>query len=135
MNFERSNKKAVSGLLLTPLIDIVFILIIFFMLTTSFMRVESLELILPSKGGKAAQKQDVIKFMIYDNGEAQLSGKILKANEINASLRELFSKDENARIMILTGDNVSMQQLVSAMDQIYAAGGQSIFVRKMNARR
>lgn len=135
MNFERSNKKSVSGLLLTPLIDIVFILIIFFMLTTSFMRVESLELILPSKGGKAAQKQDVIKFMIYDNGEAQLSGKILKANEINASLRELFSKDENARIMILTGDNVSMQQLVSAMDQIYAAGGQSIFVRKMNARR
>ena len=43
MEFERASRRKITSLVLTPLIDVMFILIIFFMLPTSFMRIESLE--------------------------------------------------------------------------------------------
>ena len=55
MDFERTSRRKLN-LPLTPLIDVVFILIIFFMLTTSFMRIESLELLLPSAGKVKSDK-------------------------------------------------------------------------------
>src|SRR5262245_56968075 len=67
MNFERTTRRKPLSPNLTPLIDVLFILIIFFMLTTSFMRIESLELILPSVGGKAAKNNDVVHLFIYEN--------------------------------------------------------------------
>jgi hypothetical protein len=42
----------------------------------------------------------------------------------------MFTKDPATKIMLLTADGVTMQQLVNVMDRIYMAGGQSLFVRK-----
>ena len=42
----------------------------------------------------------------------------------------MFAKDANTRIMLLTADGVTMQQLVNAMDRVYMSGGKSLFVRK-----
>jgi len=129
MEFERSRKK-MRGVPLTPLIDITFILIIFFMLTTSFMRVESLELILPSAGGKKVDKQEVIRLFLYGNGDFQLGKRKLEGDALDESLKLMFSKDAATKMMLLTEQGVTMQQMVNAMDRIYAAGGQSVFVRK-----
>lgn len=118
------------GLPLTPLIDVTFILIIFFMLTTSFMRVESLELILPSKGGKASEKQEVVRLFLHENGELQLGTRKITVDDLGGELKRMFEKDPSTKMMVLTADGVTMQQMVSAMDRINEAGGQSIFVRK-----
>jgi len=130
MEFQRNRRNGMRGLPLTPLIDVVFILIIFFMLTTSFMRVESMELILPSKGGKAAEKQEVIRLYLYENGDMQLGTRKVSAEELDASLTSMFETDPSTKMMVLTADGVTMQQMVNAMDRINLAGGSSIFVRK-----
>ncbi|MDX2073407.1 MAG: biopolymer transporter ExbD [Alphaproteobacteria bacterium] len=130
IDFRHTKRHGMRGLPLTPLIDVVFILIIFFMLTTSFMRVESLELILPSKGGKAAERQEVVRLYLYANGELQLGKRKLDNEELGAALAQMFEKDPATKMMVLTGKDVTMQQMVAAMDRIYEAGGQSIFVRK-----
>jgi len=123
-------RKGMRGLPLTPLIDVVFILIIFFMLTTSFMRVESLELILPSKGGKAAERQEVVRLYLYQNGDMQLGNRKVNVDELDASLKKMFTTDAAIKMMVLTQEGVTMQQMVAAMDRINFAGGSSIFVRK-----
>ena len=130
MEFARKTRKGMRGLPLTPLIDVVFILIIFFMLTTSFMKTESLELILPSKGGKAAEKQEVVRLYLYDNGEMKLGARMVDSDALDGTLKALFGKDAATKMMVMAYDGVTMQQMVNAMDRIYAAGGQSIFVRK-----
>jgi len=130
MEFSRNRRNGMRGLPLTPLIDVVFILIIFFMLTTSFMRVESLELILPAKSGKAADRQDVVRLFLYENGDMQLGQRKVDADTLDASLKAMFGKDPATKMMVLTQEGVTMQQMVNAMDRINAAGGQSIFVRK-----
>ena len=130
MEFERTHKGPMRALPLTPLIDVTFILIIFFMLTTSFMKLESLELILPSKGGKAADKQEVVRVYLYENGDLQLGNRKVTVDELNDNLKTMFTRDPETKMMVLTAEGVTMQQMVSAMDRINEAGGRSIFVRK-----
>ena len=66
MEFERTSRRTIRSLPLVPMIDIMFILIIFFMLTTTFMKIESLELMLPSVAGKTPEKTDVMPTIAFD---------------------------------------------------------------------
>jgi biopolymer transport protein ExbD len=129
MEFERSSRRVIA-LPLTPLIDVMFILIIFFMLTTSFMRVESLELNLPSVSPKPAEKTDVMHLFIQADGNMLLGKRKLDQQELTESLSRMFRKDPNTKMMLLTAEGVTMQQLVNVMDNIYQVGGRSLFVRK-----
>jgi biopolymer transport protein ExbD len=130
MEFERSSRKRIRALPLTALIDVMFILIIFFMLTTSFMRIESLELNLPSVTSKTAEKSDVMHLFIQADGNMLLGQRKLDQEELTESLSRMFKKDPNTRVMLLTADGVTMQQLVNIMDRLYMVGGRSLFVRK-----
>src|SRR5256885_15191587 len=96
MEFTRSSRRFIN-LPLTPLIDVMFILIIFFMLTTSFMKIESLELMLPSASGKAAEKSEVMHLFIEANGDMLLGQRKLDQDELTESLTRLFGKDPNTR--------------------------------------
>lgn len=133
MDFERTPRRSLN-LPLTPLIDVVFILIIFFMLTTSFMRIESLELMLPSTG-KVSDKKEVTHIFIHTNGELILGKRLVEPDELSETLVRLFSQDKASPVMLLTADGVTMQQLVAVMDRVTAAGGKSLFVRKWEDRQ
>jgi len=128
MEFERSRRRNLN-LPLTPLIDVVFILIIFFMLTTSFMRIESLELLLPS-AGKVSSKKEVTHIFIQANGEILFGQRAVEPDELSESLVRIFSKDASSPVMLLSADGVTMQQLVAVMDRVTMAGGKSLYVRK-----
>ena len=130
MQFERTKRRGIVAMNLTPLIDVLFILIIFFMLTTSFMRIESMELILPSAAGKSVEKVDAVHVFIYPNGEVALGKRKLTQDDLSESLLRMFEKDENTRVMLFTADGVTIQQLVGIMDHVYMMGGKSLFVRK-----
>ena len=130
MEFERTRRRRTRSLQLTPMIDIMFILIVFFMLTTTFMRIESLELNLPSVSGKAVEKSDVVHLFIQANGDMLLGTRRIDQEDLNESMKRMFDKDANTRVMLLTAEGVSMQQLVGIMDRISLAGGKSLFVRK-----
>lgn len=128
LEFGRTSRRALN-LPLIPLIDVVFILIIFFMLTTSFMRIESLELMLPSVG-KAASKKEVTHIFVKENGEIILGRRDVDPEELSEALLRIFAGDPAASVMLLSEDGVTMQQLVAVMDRVSAAGGKSLFVRK-----
>ena len=57
----------------------------------------------------------------------------LDSDELNESMKRMFDKDANTKVMLLTAEGVSMQQLVGIMDKISLAGGKSLFVRKWEA--
>lgn len=133
MEFERVSRRKIANLNLTPLIDVLFILIIFFMLTTSFMKLESMELILPSAGGKAANKDDIVHLFIAANGDMTLGQRKVDQTGLTESLSRMFQNDPDTRIMLLTADGVTMQQLVTVMDWVTTSGGRSLFVRKWDS--
>jgi biopolymer transport protein ExbD len=134
IDFHRTSRRKMNELNLIPLIDVLFILIIFFMLTTSFMRIESLELVLPSAAGKAADKPGLVRLFVHANGDMMLGQRKVDQDALDASLKRMFDMDPNTRIMLLTADGVTMQQMVNVMDRIYLSGGKSLMVKQWNKK-
>lgn len=87
MNIERSTRKP-RQIGMTPLIDVVFLLIIFFMLSTSFIRTESMELLFPKASEtQAPTKTDIIRIYIAGNERLYLGDEEISLPELKTQLR------------------------------------------------
>jgi len=127
MQFKRQNKEAVD-VNMTPLIDVVFLLLIFFMVSTTFTDKTEIKLDLPKAQGTAQKKQpEAIKLVINNSGDYAVNGAKLINNNM-ATLKSAISKAAEGNLQtpfIITADaNTSHQSVVKAMD----AAGQIGFV-------
>ncbi len=119
MQFKRQS-KAEEGVNLTPLIDVVFLLLIFFMVSTTFTKESHLEIDLPKSDGDLqpnAIKQ--IEVVVNSQGNYSVNGKALVDNEPE-TLRRAIDKESNGDKtlpFLITGDsNASYQSIVTVMN-------------------
>ncbi|VUD68817.1 Biopolymer transport protein ExbD [Thalassocella blandensis] len=134
MQFKRQ-VKAEDPINLTPLIDVVFLLLIFFMVSTTFTKESHLEVDLPEATGSApAQPSEKVEVVIDANGAYSVNGNKLINNQLETLRRALQeASGGNTKVpFIITGDaNASYQSIISVMD----VAGQEGFVNiSMTAR-
>ena len=124
MKFRRQ-KRLDQGINLTPLIDVVFLLLIFFMVTTTFTKQSKLIIKLPEASGEVAQNSpQLLDLAVSAEGSYSLNGKNLINREIStimAALKQASEGDINVPIRItpirITADaNASHQSVITAMD-------------------
>lgn len=129
MKFQRSLKEEVS-VNLTPLIDVVFLLLIFFMVTTTFSRNTNLLINLPEAEGEVTQQQAVeIEILVAQNGTYSVNGRQLVNNQIDTLMRAVteVSGDDNTIPLVITADaNATHQSVVTAMDAVARLGFTSL---------
>jgi len=133
MHFERSRRQF-KEINLTALIDIVFHLMVFVMLTTSFVVAESMELALPSDKAAASVSAAPVATMrieILSDGSVVADGRSMNLEHLTTALAARIAADANTRLMILTTPGVSVQQLISVMDAVYLTGGRNVQVDKV----
>lgn len=132
IDFER-RRRLVSEMNLTALIDIVFHLMVFVMLTTSFVVAESMELSLPS--GKAPASTlaalDVLRIEIVSDGTVRVNNQPMTMQQMNSVLANRVGDNPDTKIAVLTTPGVSVQQLVAVMDAVYFTGGRNVQVDKV----
>jgi biopolymer transport protein ExbD len=134
MDFERRSRN-VQEINLTALIDIVFHLMVFVMLTTSFVVAESMELSLPSAHqapmNAAESPESVIRILIGQNGALSIGNQPTTMDGLNTLLVSRLAQNPDEKIAIFTTPGVSVQQLVSVMDTVYLTGGRNVQVDKV----
>lgn len=131
MDFERRGRQ-VKEINLTALVDIVFHLMVFVMLTTTFVVSESMELSLPSAhAGKSAGTAKIMRIEVQADGSVQVDGGHMNLEQLNTALADRVAADPEAKIAILTTPGVSVQQLVAVMDAVYLTGGRNVQVDKV----
>ncbi len=112
---------------LTPLIDVVFLLLIFFMVSTTFVRETQVKLDLPEANGEP-QKIDpgTIEIVIDRAGEYAVSGRVLVNNDKATLVRSLNeSRDpslSDPRVVITADANAAHQAVIRAMDAAGSVG-------------
>ena len=128
MKFPHLNKKS-ARFDLTPLIDVVFLLLIFFMLTTTFVNLENrVEVNLPSGDFAAAEASENIIVTITENNTIYLNGKLIDPLKLTESVAAEI-KEEPERMVVLEADtNVLHGKVIRVMDLIKKGGAERIAI-------
>ena len=118
MKFRRQRSEDV-GVNLTPLIDVVFLLLIFFMVSTSFKKESKISLDLPEANGEIAEKlPESIEISINKDGEVFVNGEGL----INRQLETIkdaitqVANDPSTPLVINADAQAPYQAVISVMD-------------------
>jgi len=126
MKFERQLKDEVS-VDLTPLIDVVFLLLIFFMVTTTFTRDSNLLINLPeANGAESATDQPLrIEILVARNGSYSVNGRALVNNQsatLMDAIAELSAGDTSTPVTLTADAQTTHQSVVTAMDVLAQLG-------------
>lgn len=128
MKFPHPNKTSAS-FNLTPLIDVVFLLLIFFMLTTTFVNLENrIKVDLPTGDFAAAEPSENIIVTITENNTIYLNGKLIDPLKLTESVTAKI-KDEPEKIVILEADkNVLHGKVIRVLDLLKKGGAERIAI-------
>ncbi|MDH5388970.1 MAG: biopolymer transporter ExbD [Gammaproteobacteria bacterium] len=112
---------------LTPLIDIVFLLLVFFMLTAHFVKDQSLDINLPEANSATnLEDQGALEIVINDNDDILIDKKIIKSDELAVVLQQSLQARSNKQV-VLHGDKSSkLDSTVKVMDAARKAGAESL---------
>ncbi len=131
----RGRKRSRLPINITPLIDVVFLLLVFFMLATSFLEPQALMLQLPEAGRKAALHTEDIVVDIAADGGIMVKGVPVSFDHLTARIGSLVGGDPEKPVWIRAERRVPVQWTVDVMDRIQAAGARNItFVTPMAQR-
>lgn len=119
---SRSGKRhALVGL--TPLIDVVFILLIFFMLVSSFVDWRTIILAPPAAAsGRSQGFAGAVLVEIREGGDVRLSGEVMKLDDMTRRLEAIISDRQGRRVIVKTEEGVPLLRLVNVVDHLSAAG-------------
>ncbi|POP52999.1 ExbD/TolR family protein [Zhongshania marina] len=119
MKFKRQRVDD-GGVNLTPLIDVVFLLLIFFMVSTTFTKESRLNLELPSAQGETSLQESVVLEVVVDaSGHYRVNERALALHTVEALMKAMTdAAQENSDIpVIITADAKSPHQsVITAMD-------------------
>ena len=111
-----------------PMIDIVFILLIFFMVTTTFVKDMKLELERPTASSALAASSKAIRLFVDQNGDTYVDGEPVRLWLIQSKLRDLLSVATSKVVLVVTDEGVPAGRLVEVVDQARLAGAESVGV-------
>ena len=107
---------------LTSLIDIVFLLLIYFLLTTNFMVDEGIKIKLPQARASAPQTEETITVYVDQQGRAFLGTEEVSIARLFDRLKEKIGSQENKLVVIRADRAVILNKAVKVMDIAKAAG-------------
>lgn len=125
---EQSHKQEID---LAPLLDVVFILLIFFIVTTVFVRETGVEVDKPSAVSTETLERSVILLAITDAGEVIYDGTNIGVNGVRGTVAQLV-RTKKQPLVIQSDKSVSTELLVKVIDQAKLAGVESVSIATIN---
>ena len=115
---------------ITPMLDIVFIMLIFFIVTTSFVKETGLEVSRPSSTPpkEIKQKKGPIVVKIDANGNIMLKGRMLERKAVQANLEREKAEKPDSALIIAAHPDAETDALVTILDAAEAVGVGSVSV-------
>jgi len=130
------NKKKYSSkeLMLAPLIDIVFLLLIFFVLTSSIQKKELFDLELPSSETSSASVDDFLTVSISKENKIFFEDKELNLESLKMAISKKLSKSPEIKTALVTQKTTNIQTVISVMDELRKAGASKTSLRTIEER-
>ena len=113
---------------LTPMLDIVFIMLIFFVVTTSFVKESGIEVNRPT--AQTAEQRDLgnILIAISPNGEIWIDQRAVDIRAVQAVVERLVAENPEGGVIIQGDREAQIGLLVKVMDQVRKAGIENVSI-------
>ncbi len=109
---------------LTPMLDVVFIMLIFFIVTATFIRESGLEAQRPDQNDQpqVLQEDGAILVVIDNNDDLWIDNQVVDVRRVRARIEAMHAENAERPVVIQAEPNSSTQALVSVMDAAQLAG-------------
>ena len=120
-------KNDESEINITPMLDIVFIMLIFFIVTTSFVKEISIDVNRPTKSPiKEQKKSDVISVRILDSGQILIQERLISIDAVRADIESSLALKPQASVVVVSDRDADAGLLVKVIDQSRLAGAMNV---------
>ena len=121
-------RKLDASLNMTPMIDIVFLLLIFFLLTTNFITEEGIKVKLPQARSTTAQTQEDITVFISKEGKIFIRNDELNESQLFDRLSALIGNDPHKLVIVKADREIVLNKAVKVMDIAKTAGAERLCI-------
>lgn len=128
MKLRHRTTAAPEELNISPLIDIVFILLIFFMVSTTFQKDQDLEISRPTASSANPSSTKAIRVYIDANGDTFIEGQPVRPWIIQSRVRDLMKGSGNDQVLVVTDQGVPAKKLIEVVDQARLGGAADVGV-------
>jgi biopolymer transport protein ExbD len=122
---SRRGHSTLNELNITPLLDLVFVLLVIFIITTPQM-VNSLEMALPSgkppPANPNAPKPKINRIVVNEHGEVFLNDESVPDDRLKEQLQKLKAADPDPKVVVKGADEVDYQSMIKVLDVLQQLG-------------
>ncbi len=130
---SRRRRRHRAGLFLTPMIDIIFLLVIFFILNTSFRQERYIDVNLPvSETSEDVQSEGLVVTLRQD-GSVALNGEDTEWAALSEAIRASARENSSTEVIIRADEKAPYGQVVTLMDRIRLAGLEAISLQTVRS--
>jgi biopolymer transport protein ExbD len=127
-NKHYDDQKAEADM--TPMLDIVFILLIFFIVTTSFVKEKGFLINRPDGGKANNDNKPVLLIRISDRGIVSLNNRITDIERLPANIENFLATNIVSTAVVIPNYDTNYEKVVNVIDQINLVGGLTVSIGK-----
>jgi biopolymer transport protein ExbD len=127
VQFRRPTQSQAS-IDIAPLVDVVFLLVIFFAVSTTFLETSGLKLELPSSNATAERLPSELTVLLAADGTLSFDGEIVELVQLGGLLRPALDESERKLVVLRADREARHGAVVAVMDAIRDAGADSMTV-------
>ena len=124
----RRKEQSVNNIDVSPLSDMVFILLIFFMVTTTFVKDMKLDLDRPTAASASLLDEKVIRVYIDGNREVFIDNQPIKIWAIQSKLRDLLRSSTSKAVLVVSDTDIPVESLIDVIDECKLSGAKDVAV-------
>ena len=122
------SNKSDTELDMTPMLDIVFIMLIFFIVTTSFVKESGITVNTPKAQTASKQEKANVFVAINSEGEIWVDKRPIDIRSVRTVVARLHAENPEGSVVIQSDQDAATRTLVAVMDQIRLAGIDNIAI-------
>lgn len=122
----RSDSSSRALVDIAPLIDIVFILLIFFLVTATFVRDTGVEVNRPQATVTQALEPTSMRISITGNGSVYVDGRRVSLDELRSSVSDFIARERKKTVVVIPDVEVQAGRLIEVMDTAKMAGASDV---------
>lgn len=121
---EADNEGVDSEIDLTPMLDVVFIMLIFFIVTASFVKEAGFDVNRPPKTNQPPKENEVKNILVNIAADGQLfiNRRPVDAGALTANIKRLHAENPKGAVVVQADDDSANERLITVMDAARKAG-------------